>query len=84
MMPAVEIGRICLKTLVREAGKKCVIIDIIDKNYVLITGPKSITGVKRRRVNVNHIKPLEDNIKIKRGANDEEIIQVFEESKKTE
>jgi large subunit ribosomal protein L14e len=84
MMPAVEIGRICLKTLGREAGKKCVIIDIIDKNYVLITGPKSITGVKRRRVNVNHIKPLEDNIKIKRGANDEEIIQVFEESKKTE
>jgi large subunit ribosomal protein L14e len=84
MMPAIEIGRICLKTLGREAGKKCVIIDIIDKNYVLITGPKSITGVKCRRVNVNHIKPLEDNIKIKRGANDEEIIQVFEESKKTE
>ena len=29
-MPAIEVGRICIKLRGREAGKKCVIVDIID------------------------------------------------------
>ncbi|MEM3979819.1 MAG: KOW motif-containing protein, partial [Ignisphaera sp.] len=48
-MPAIEVGRICVKIAGREAGRKCVIVDIIDDNYVLIMGPKSMNGVKRRR-----------------------------------
>jgi large subunit ribosomal protein L14e len=74
-VPAIEVGRICIKEYGREKGKKCVIVDLIDKNFVLITGPKEITGVKRRRTNVNHINPTEEKIGIKRGASDEEIIQ---------
>jgi len=58
-MPAIEVGRICVKIAGREAGRKCVIVDIIDENYVLITGPKQLTGVKRRRCNINHIEPLD-------------------------
>lgn len=72
-MPAIEVGRICIKLSGRESGKRCVIVDVIDKNFVLITGPKGVTGVKKRRVNINHIKPLEEKIKIKKGASDEEI-----------
>ncbi|MEM1628926.1 MAG: 50S ribosomal protein L14e [Desulfurococcaceae archaeon] len=79
-MPAIEIGRICVKVAGREAGRKCVIVDIVDENFVLVTGPKSLTGVKRRRVNVKHIEPLEKIIKIPRGASDEEVLKAIEEN----
>lgn len=79
-MPAIEVGRICTKTSGREAGKYCVIVEIIDKNFVLLTGPKEVTGVKRRRSNINHIEPVEDKIMIKRGASDEEIGKALKES----
>ncbi len=77
-MPAIEIGRICVKIAGREAGKKCVIVDIIDENYVLITGPKQLTGVKRRRCNINHIEPLDKKIDIPKGASDEEVLKAIE------
>jgi large subunit ribosomal protein L14e len=73
MLPAIEVGRICVKITGREAGSKCIIVDVIDKNFVLITGPQKVTGVKRRRANVNHIEPTENKVDIKRGENDEEI-----------
>jgi len=77
-MPAIEVGRICVKQAGRENGKKCVVIDVMDKSFVLVTGPKKITGVKRRRVNINHVMPLEDKIEVKRGASDDEVAQVLE------
>ncbi|HID80247.1 MAG TPA: 50S ribosomal protein L14e [Ignisphaera sp.] len=77
-MPAIEIGRICVKIAGREAGRKCVIVDIIDENYVLITGPKQLTGVKRRRCNINHIEPLDKKIDIPKGASDEEVLKALE------
>jgi len=83
-VPAVEVGRICVKLAGREAGRKCVIVDIIDKSFVLTTGPKTVTGIKRRRTNINHVEPLQDKIKIKRGASDEEVIEALEASGKLE
>jgi large subunit ribosomal protein L14e len=77
-MPAIEVGRLCIKQLGRENGKKCVIIDVMDKSFVLVTGPKKVTGVKRRRVNINHVMPLQDKIEVKRGASDEEVSQALE------
>ena len=77
-MPAIEVGRICLKQAGRENGKKCVIIDVMDKSFVLVTGPKKVTGVKRRRVNINHVMPLQDKVDVKRGASDEEVASVLE------
>jgi large subunit ribosomal protein L14e len=83
-MPAIEVGRICVKLTGREAGRKCVIVDLIDKSFVLVTGPKTVTGIKRRRTNVNHIEPLEDKIAIKRGASDEEVAEALKASDKLE
>ncbi|MEM3597013.1 MAG: 50S ribosomal protein L14e [Candidatus Bathyarchaeia archaeon] len=83
-MPAIEVGRICVKLTGREAGRKCVIVDVIDKNFVLITGPKNLTGVKRRRANINHIEPLQEKINIKRGATDEEVVEALKEVGKIE
>ncbi len=73
-----------MKVAGREAGRKCVIIDIIDENFVLVTGPKSLTGVKRRRVNIKHIEPLDKTLKIKRGASDEEVLKAIAEEGLTE
>ena len=72
-MPAIEVGRVCVKVSGREAGRKCIILDVMDKSFLLVTGPKKVTGIKRRRVNVNHIEPLQDKLDIKRGASDDEV-----------
>lgn len=83
-LPAIEIGRLCVKNSGREAGLKCVIVNIIDDNFVLITGPKKITRVKRRRGNIKHLVPLEDKIKISRGASDEEVERALQAEGKIE
>jgi len=80
-MPAIEIGRVCVKTVGREAGLKCVIVDLMDKNFVLVTGPSTLTGVKRRRVNLKHIEPVEFKIDIDRGCEDKGILKAIKSSK---
>ncbi len=77
-MPAIEVGRICVKIAGREAGKKCVVVDVIDKNFLLVTGPKKVNGVKRRRVNISHVEPTEKKINIKRGESDEETMKALD------
>ena len=79
-MPAIEVGRLCYKVRGHEAGRKCVIVDIIDENMVLVTGPKQLTGVKRRRVNIKHIAPLDRAISISKGASDEEVLKALQEA----
>ena len=76
-MPAIEVGRICVKIVGREAGKKCVVVDLVDKNFVLITGPKKVSEIKRRRVNISHLEPTREKIDINRGATDEEITEAL-------
>jgi large subunit ribosomal protein L14e len=77
-VPAIEVGRVCVKVAGRESGRKCVIVDVMDKSFVVVTGPKKVTGVKRRRVNINHVAPTEDVIPIKRGASDDEVAQMIQ------
>ncbi len=79
-MPAIEVGRLCVKTRGREAGRKCVIVEIIDDNFVVITGPKDVSGVKRRRANINHIELLPEKINIEPGASDDEVRKALEEA----
>ncbi len=69
-----EVGRLCVKLAGREAGCRCVVVDVIDRNYVLVTGPEELTGVRRRRVNMSHLKPLDERIDIPRNASDQEIM----------
>lgn len=76
-MPAIEVGRICVKVYGREAGRKCVIVDIIDDNFVLITGPKQLTGVRRRRANIDHIEVLDKKLDIPKGASDEQVLEAI-------
>ena len=67
-----ELGRVCLKVLGREAGKKCVIVEKIDNNFVLVDGE-----MKRRRCNINHLEPLDLVLKIKKDSTNEEILEAL-------
>ena len=82
-MAGIEVGRICVKLLGREAGKKCVVVDVIDKNFALITGPKSVTGVRRRRTNVDHLESTSETVEVKKGASDDDVEKVLTKAKKT-
>jgi len=77
-LPVFKVGRICVKIVGREAGKKCIIVDVIDKNFLLVTGPKQVNGVKRRRVNVDHVEPTEKKADIGRGESDEEVMKALD------
>ena len=68
-MSAYDVGRVCVKLKGREAGGRCVIVDVIDRNYVVVAGP----GVKRRRANMSHLEPLDSVVDVRRGAGDEEV-----------
>jgi len=83
-LSAIEVGRICVKIVGREAGRRCVIVDIVDKNFVLITGPRKVSGVKRRRANANHLEPTQTKIDVKRGATDEEVTEALKAAGKLE
>ena len=60
-MPALEVGRICIKLAGREAGEKCVIIDVIDDKFVEVVG----TSIKNRRCNIKHLEPIDETIEVK-------------------
>ncbi|MFH8080961.1 MAG: 50S ribosomal protein L14e [Candidatus Aenigmatarchaeota archaeon] len=79
-MGALEIGKLCIKTTGREAGRYCVVLKIIDSNFVLVTGPKALTGVKRRKCNVLHLEPTQYSLKIKEDASDKEVIEAYEKA----
>jgi len=76
-MSVMDVGRVCVKLTGREAGSRCVIVDVIDRNYVMVTGPEEITGVRRRRVNLSHLTPLDETVDISRNASDDDIAALF-------
>ena len=75
-----EPGRIVLKIAGREAGRYAVIVEGVKDNFVLITGPKSITGVKRRKCNIDHIEPTEHKFDIDSKADDASIEDLWRSS----
>ena len=78
VVPVVEVGRICVKIAGRETGRKAVVVDLVDDNFIVVTGPKSLTGVKRRKVNVKHVEILDKKVEVPRGASDEEVLKAIE------
>ncbi|MBW2976684.1 50S ribosomal protein L14e [Candidatus Woesearchaeota archaeon] len=64
----IEIGRLCIKTAGRDAGLKCVVVDILDNRFVLIDGE-----TRRRKCNILHLEPLEQTVKIKKKCSHEEV-----------
>lgn len=75
-----EIGRLCIKTAGREAGKACVVVKSVDSKFVMVTGPREITRVKRRKCNILHLEPLEDKLPLKSDASDSDVIKAYKEA----
>jgi len=69
-----EVGRVCVKIAGHEAGRRCVIVEPLDDNNVVISGPR----VKRRRCNIAHLEPTDKKLDIQKGASEEEIKRAFE------
>lgn len=72
-MSLFEVGRLVLKVAGRDAGRKGVVVEQFDDGHVLIDG-----GVRRRKVKVRHLEPLEQVLEITKGASHEKIAQEFE------
>ena len=66
-MPAIEVGRICVKIAGREAGEKCVIVEVIDDKFVEVVG----TTMKNRKCNIKHLEPVDQTMEIKSEDVDE-------------
>ncbi len=68
----IEVGRLCVKTAGRDAGLKCVVVEVLDKNFVLIDGQ-----TRRRKCNILHLEPLDEKIDINPDASHDEIAEEF-------
>jgi large subunit ribosomal protein L14e len=75
-----HIGRLCVKLAGRDAGRSGVIVSVIDRSYVVVTGPPSLTGLRRRKVNIAHLALTPYKISIPVEASDEEVIKALEEN----
>jgi large subunit ribosomal protein L14e len=79
----INVGRVCVKLAGRDAGKKCVIVDVLDDKTVLIDGE-----TRRRKCNILHIEPLDEVLVIEKNASHDKICKAIgtetKESKKKE
>lgn len=59
-MPAMQVGRVCIKTKGRDSGEKVVITKVIDENYVMIRSPMRKKG--DRKCAVLHLEPTDTTV----------------------
>ena len=76
----IEVGRLCLKIAGRESGRYCVVVKKMDENFVMVTGPRELTSVKRRRCNICHLEPVMETLNIKSDAPDSEILKAYQQA----
>lgn len=69
----IEIGRLCVKLAGRDAGRAGLIVELMDKNFVVVDG-----NTRRKRVNIDHLELLSQKADIKQGASHEEVIKALE------
>ncbi|RJQ17574.1 50S ribosomal protein L14e [Candidatus Woesearchaeota archaeon] len=67
-----DIGRMVVKIAGRDAGKKAVIVEVVNEHYVVVDGE-----TRRRKCNVKHLEPLEQTVDLKKNASHEEITKLF-------
>jgi len=70
----IEIGRLVVKIAGRDAGKKALIVDILDDTYVMLDGE-----TRRRKSNIIHIEPLNQVVEIKKNASHDEVAKALKE-----
>ncbi len=71
-MSLFQVGRTVIKVAGRDAGRKAVIVEVLDSGRVLIDGE-----TRRRAVNVRHLEPLAETLDISSGASHQEVAVQF-------
>jgi len=79
-MASLKIGSVCMKLSGREAGRYCVVLKKMDSQFVLITGPKNLTYVKRRKCNIDHLEPTQYLLKLDQEASDKNVIEAWDKA----
>ena len=74
-MSIFSVGRVCVKIAGRDAGRKCVVVQQVNDHYVVVDG-----NTRRKKVNINHLEPLDQILEVKESASHEEVISVFKKS----
>jgi len=68
-----EIGSVCMKIAGRDARDIGIVIDVLDEKYVLIDG-----NTRKRKCNINHLKPLDIVVKLKKNASHSDVEKALE------
>jgi large subunit ribosomal protein L14e len=71
-----DVGTVCIKTAGKDAGKKVVVVDSMEGNFVLIDGP-----IKRKRCNIAHLEPTLHKFDLKKNASHAEVVKEFKKLK---
>merc|ERR1711879_922025 len=76
----VEIGRVAVINYGPDAGKLCVIIDVLDQNRAFIDGPSSITGVQRQAIPFKRLALTDLKIKIQKSPRLKSLVKAYTEA----
>jgi len=76
----IEPGRICIKKAGREKGLYCVVVEKINDSFVIVSGPKTITRVRRRKCNITHLDFLPEKFDIPEKADDSVLENAWKSS----
>jgi large subunit ribosomal protein L14e len=76
-MAVLEPGRVVLKIAGREGGMYAVVVEPEKDGFVTVSGPKSITGVKRRKCSIFHVEPTEH---VLTAGSDESLAKAWKSS----
>ena len=71
-MSLFTIGRLCVKIAGRDAGRTCVVVETAGDRFVVVDG-----DVRRKKVNILHLEPLEQLIELKSNASHEDVKKAF-------
>jgi len=73
----VQIGRVAQINYGEDAGKLCVIVNVLSLGRVLVDGPLTVTGVARQKIPVKRLSLTEFVIKVPVGARASTLAKVL-------
>ncbi|MBI2550715.1 50S ribosomal protein L14e [Candidatus Woesearchaeota archaeon] len=68
----IDVGRLCVKTTGKDSGKSCVVVEVVDDNFVVVDGQ-----LKRKRCNVDHLEPSHHQLPVAAGSSHEEVVEAL-------
>lgn len=67
-----SVGSVCVKIAGRDAGSVCVVIEVLDNNYVLVDGL-----LRRKKVNTKHLERLNKVVSVKKSSSTSDVLEIL-------